>query len=252
MTPLSKNAFSSRRSQDQGSSQGLMERAEGKAIGGSKEHFDDDEQFADVQSRIHRFGNLRASSLLLKYLFQAILVIIACSITWKLAAPSPTNLHNDVLTADGKSFPSGQLTWSQNFTPLPCGKTPEEALASGCHFDIVATAWLPPRCIDQELAAEFEALHPWQYFPNANGTDPFSNDPDALGSQTGLIWTTHRWHAAHCVYMWKKLNRALIGGWKTDAETVQQAHTNHCTMAVLDVEDVDAIRSIMEIIYPPC
>ncbi|KAF2239437.1 hypothetical protein EV356DRAFT_499560 [Viridothelium virens] len=206
----------------------------------------------DVHPKTHHSGKLRASLWLLKYLFQAALAIVAFAITWKLAAPSPTNLHSEILTADGKSFPLGQLTWSQNFTPLPCGKTPTEALARGCHFDIIATAWLPPKCIDYELAAEFEALHPWQYFPNANGSDPFLNDSDTLGMQTGLIWTTHRWHAAHCVYMWKKLNRALIGGWNTDAETVQQAHTNHCTVAVLDVEEVDAIRSIMEIIYPPC
>lgn len=168
------------------------------------------------------------------------------------AIPSPTDLREAVLTADGKSFPSGQLTWSHKFTPLPCGKTPAEAKARGCHFDIIATAWLPPRCIDHELAAEFAAVHPWRYFRDPNGTEPLLDDPDTLGSQTGLIWTTHRWHWAHCLYMWKKLNRALVHGWVTDAETIKQGHTDHCVKTILLMAEPDAIRSIVEIIYPPC
>ncbi|KAE9373172.1 hypothetical protein N431DRAFT_289195, partial [Stipitochalara longipes BDJ] len=180
------------------------------------------------------------------------LLVTAILITWELATPSPTNLHDEILTLDGKSFPSGQLTWSQNFTPLPCGNSPSEALSRGCHFDIIATAWLPPKCIDVELASEFAALHPWQYFSNRNGTDPFPNDADTLGMQTGPIWTTDRWHAAHCLYMWKKLNRAIVEGRMTDAETVAQSHTNHCAMNIMGMEDPDAIRGVMEVIYPPC
>lgn len=171
----------------------------------------------------------------------------------KRAATLPTSLHDEVLTMDGKSFPSGQLSWSQNFTPLPCGKSPDEALARGCHFDMIATAWLPPKCIDQELVVEFMASHPWQYFRNQNGTEPLPTDADSLGSQTaGLIWTTHRWHWAHCLYMWKKLNRALVHGWMTDGETIKQGHTDHCTKTILSRKEPDIVGSIVEIIYPPC
>ncbi|CRG84737.1 hypothetical protein PISL3812_01940 [Talaromyces islandicus] len=106
------------------------------------------------------------------------LVVVAFLAIWKVATPPPTSLHDLTLTNDNKSFPSGQLAWSQKFTSLPCGKSPAEALARGCHFDIVATAWLPPKCIDYELVSEFMASYPWQYFPSANGTDPYSDDPD--------------------------------------------------------------------------
>lgn len=171
---------------------------------------------------------------------------------WKIAILPPTSLHEKILTEDGKSFPSGQLTWSQRFTPLPCGKSPAEAVARGCHFDIIATAWLPPKCIDYELASEFAALYPWQFFHHQNGTDLIEDDPDTLGSQTGLIWTTHRWHAAHCLYMWKKLNRALVQGRLTDGETIKQEHTDHCSKTILNMKDLDSIGSILEVIYPPC
>ncbi|PVH72015.1 hypothetical protein DL98DRAFT_434033 [Cadophora sp. DSE1049] len=183
---------------------------------------------------------------------QVVIILITVLITLELATPAPTNLHNAILTTDEKSFPSGHLSWTQNFTPLPCGNTPTEALTKGCHFDLVATAWLPPKCIDYELAAEFAALHPWQYYSHRNGTDPLPNDADILGMVTGNIWTTDRWHAAHCLFMWKKLNRAIVRGWMTDAETVKLAHTDHCVMNILNMEDPNAIRGVMEVIYPPC
>jgi hypothetical protein len=180
------------------------------------------------------------------------LLLLGFSAGWNIAVLPKTNLREEIHTVDNKSFPSGRLTWSQHFNPVPCGRNPSEAVARGCQFDIIATAWLPSDCIDFELADEFVKVHPWNYYPDPNRTDTFPTEPNVLGAQTGIIYTTHRWHVAHCLYMWKKLNRALINGWKTDAETVQQGHTDHCSMAALDTEDMDAVRSIMEIIYPPC
>jgi hypothetical protein len=185
-------------------------------------------------------------------LVNACLFVFGMFAIWKLAVPPPTDLHEHILTDDGKSFPSGQLSWSQKFTALPCGKSPAEAKARGCHFDIIATAWLPPKCIDYELVLEFVAYSPWQYFRDPNGTDPYPDDPDTLGSQEGLVFTTNRWHSAHCMFMWKKLNRALVQGRMTDGETIKQEHTDHCSKTTLELENLDAIEGIMEVIYPPC
>jgi hypothetical protein len=227
--------------------------SEGHRAGEDNDDEDHHEHFYHDCSRLSDFfKTLQSKPWLWKYLLQTTMIFTGFWITWKLATPPATNLHAETLTPDGKSFPSGQLTWAQKFTPLPCGTTPAEALARGCHFDIIATAWLPSKCIDYELAAEFAALHPWQYFANRNGTDPFPDDPDVLGTQTGLVWTTDRWHAAHCLYMWKKLNRAIVGGWMTDAETVSQSHTDHCTMNIMNMKEPDAIKGVMEVIYPPC
>ncbi|KAF5858649.1 hypothetical protein ETB97_003910 [Aspergillus alliaceus] len=76
--------------------------------------------------------------------------MVALLAIWKVATPPLTSLHNLTLTDDNKSFPSGQLTWSQKFTPFPCGKSPAGTLSRGCHFDIVPTAWIPPKSIDNE------------------------------------------------------------------------------------------------------
>jgi hypothetical protein len=182
------------------------------------------------------------------------LILVGLLAIWRIAIPTPTHLQEYSLTDDGKSFQSGQLTWSQTITPIPFGKSPAEAIARGSHFDIIATAWLPLKCIDYELASEFSALRPWHFFHDQNGTQSLSNDPDTLGSQSGLIWTTNRWHIAHCLYMWKKLNRALLYGWQIDGEAIKEAHTSHCTMEILEMYTYapDAIESILEVIYPPC
>ncbi|KAI8633232.1 hypothetical protein F5Y19DRAFT_471500 [Xylariaceae sp. FL1651] len=192
------------------------------------------------------------SSWPLLLLSNILLTIIIIIITWKLASTPPTNLEEDVLTTDGKHFPRGQLSYSTELSPLPCGNTPSEALEHGCHFDLIATAWLPPKCIDSELVDEFQAEYQWQYFADNNGTERLSDDADTLGSYTGTIWTVNRWHVAHCLYMWRKLNRALVNGWMTDAETFQQHHTDHCTGTILKFRNPDGIQSIVEVIYPPC
>ncbi|KAK1971921.1 hypothetical protein LY78DRAFT_708816 [Colletotrichum sublineola] len=184
-------------------------------------------------------------------LFSLLLVTVLIFL-WKGALPPSTNLHERILTVDGKSFPSGQLTWSRSFTPLPCGRSAEEAKARNCRFDMISTAWLPPKCIDDELVAEFAAVHPWQFFRDANGTEQLPNDAETLGSEPGTIWTTYRWHSAHCLYMWKKLNRALVNGWMTDAETIKQGHTDHCVKIILGMTKPDAIVSMVEVIFPPC
>ncbi|KAM0244836.1 hypothetical protein ACHAQJ_010702 [Trichoderma viride] len=192
-----------------------------------------------------------------RYIAAVLFMFTTLFTIWRLVEHSATgqrttDLREDVFTSDGKAFPHGYLSWEQRFAPLPCGKTPSEALAAGCHFDIVATAWLPPRCIDYELVAEFEALYDWQYFRDPNGTDPYPKENDILGSQTGTIWTTVRWHWAHCLFMWKKLNRALVQGRTADAEVIQLKHTNHCVNLILRMNNPDALGTNVEIIYPPC
>lgn len=180
-----------------------------------------------------------------------ILLSFCIILLYKMLLPEATELQ-DVESTDGKSYPAGLIAWSQRLAALPCGTTPTEALARGCHFDMIATAWLPLKCIDEELVSEFEALYPWEYFSNQNGTGKLPREADLLGSQKGLVWTTHRWHSAHCLFMWKKLNRALLHGWSTDGESLQQRHTDHCTLAILQDEDLDAITSVVEIVYPSC
>ncbi|KAI0102727.1 hypothetical protein GGR51DRAFT_526057 [Nemania sp. FL0031] len=186
------------------------------------------------------------------------LVII---LLWKLFVPPRTNLNYQSLTADNKVYPSGPLSWSQHFEALPCGTTPEEARARGCEFDMLVTAWLPPRCIDHELVNEFMEVGKWEFYSklHAEEEDKLSTyDADFVGSANHTVWTTRRWHATHCLFMFKKLTRALVNGWTTDAEAVSEPHMEHCMKVFIDQVlfgpklDQDEIETYLEIIYPPC
>ncbi|KAM4067390.1 hypothetical protein HRG_001343 [Hirsutella rhossiliensis] len=185
------------------------------------------------------------------------LVLLIC---WGAFVPPPTNLKYESVTPDNKSYPSGQLTWSQHFEAIPCGKSPEEAQARGCRFDMLATAWLPPRCIDDELVDEFMSLGDWEFYTEMHGSIKHSSyEPEILGSfsKPKSIWTSRSWHHMHCLYMWKKVVRALVKGTPVDAETVSGPHTHHCMKAMEEVvfgphRDPDEIEVFLEIIYPPC
>lgn len=203
-------------------------------------------------TRRRRAGFCNRNLPLWLFILNTFLFICSLLVMWKLLTPPPTNVKTDITTEDGKSFPYGQVTWSRFLNPLPCGTSSNEAIARGCRFDLIATAWLPSKCIDEDLVSEFESFYPWKYFRNHNGTQTYSNDPNVLGSQTELIWVTHRWHSAHCLFMWKKLNRALIQGRDTDGETIMQGHTDHCTKTILNGVGLDEISGLMEIIYPSC
>ncbi|KAK0387380.1 hypothetical protein NLU13_5692 [Sarocladium strictum] len=188
------------------------------------------------------------------------LLVIAFVLFWKALVPKPTNLQYQILTPDNKAFPLGHLAWAQSFEALPCGKTPDEAKARGCQFDMLATAWLPPRCIDYELVDEFMKLGDWQFYTEMHGGQKHSSyEPEYLGSfsEPKSIWTSRAWHHMHCLYMWKKIGRALVRGTPSDAETISEPHTHHCMKAMEEVifgphRDPNEIEVFIEVIYPPC
>ncbi|KAI0162267.1 hypothetical protein GGR57DRAFT_489959 [Xylariaceae sp. FL1272] len=192
---------------------------------------------------------------------QNVLFVVILLLIWLFFVPPRTNLNYQSLTPDNKTYPSGPLSWTQRFEALPCGKTPEEAKARGCEFDMLVTAWLPPRCHDRELTNEFMETGQWQFYTkyHANDTDKYGTyDADFIGSVNRTVWTTRRWHATHCLFMFKKLTRALVRGWTTDAEAVSEPHMEHCMKVFLDqvlfgpTLDQDEIETYLEIIYPPC
>jgi len=198
---------------------------------------------------------------LLLLVAENIIVALAILALWRSFVPPRTNLLYQVLTADNKTYPSGPLSWSQRFEALPCGKTPEEARARGCEFDMLVTAWLPPKCIDRDLVDEFMEVGQWDFYEKRNAAeeDKFGTyDADFIGSVNRTVWTTRRWHVTHCLFMFKKLTRALVRGWTVDAEAVSEPHMEHCMKTFLEQVlfgprlDPDEIETYLEIIYPPC
>ena len=99
-----------------------------------------------------------------------------------------------------------------NVLRRPCGDTPDAARAAGCVFDIVSFCFLHPRCHDFELAAEFAAVEPWQWFrERSNESDTIPRE-QVLAGQFNVSFVEYRYHIEHCLFMWRKLHRVVLSG----------------------------------------
>ena len=158
-----------------------------------------------------------------------------------------TNLFNAPSPAE--SAPSTPIV------ALPCGQTPQEARARGCHFDVISFCWLPTACYDAELSAAFDKETTWEWFLDPNKTQPVSHQQAMTGEFTGL-YVNWEYHLRHCTAMWEKLHRAVLGGGKKaiDGYIGTLEHTEHCGEMLLKDRDValETINTIILVKYPAC
>ncbi|KAI1317092.1 hypothetical protein F5Y16DRAFT_414656 [Xylariaceae sp. FL0255] len=87
--------------------------------------------------------------------------------------------------------------------------------------------WLPAHCIDAELTAEFEVSGDgpdgkWQYFADEQQTRDMA------------------WHKAHCVFYWRKSQRAAARGVTVEARYDNERHVDHCALMFQDNVTMDA------------
>ncbi|KAI0969602.1 hypothetical protein F4678DRAFT_463389 [Xylaria arbuscula] len=135
-------------------------------------------------------------------------------------------------------FAIGVLLRAQNgpsTKPCDCGRSTTEARQQGCEYDAMAAAWLPPHCIDKELLAEFEKAGDgpggqWQYWADANHTYEYSTEEVAQLADTPgkLFHTTPAWHAGHCFFYWRKIQRSKHTGVTIERRYDNERHTKHC------------------------
>lgn len=84
-----------------------------------------------------------------------------------------------------------------------CGNSIAEAIAQGCKYDAMSTAWLPAACRDDDLSYEFDHAGPgpngeWGYYADRDGNVSLTledvsmraEDDDGQG-----IWVTQEWSA---------------------------------------------------------
>ncbi|KAJ6443423.1 MIZ zinc finger protein [Purpureocillium lavendulum] len=116
-----------------------------------------------------------------------------------------------------------------------CGASVDEARSLGCKYDTLAAAWLPPRCIDQQLTSEFDRSGDgpdgqWRYWYDANLTVPLSVEDLAGrgGDDTFWFYSTPEWHVRHCLFYWRKQWRARFTGVLVEPRYDTDAHINHC------------------------
>ncbi|KAK6849296.1 hypothetical protein PG995_013129 [Apiospora arundinis] len=132
-----------------------------------------------------------------------------------------------------------------------CGRTPDEAIAKGCHFESHNFAWTPPDCYDQELDERWNGRE-WGYSRNAEGTDLLSRD-EVLAGRLNWAYVTLNQHMSHCVLIWQKYQRAVMRDLPTDNWTSSFPHTYHCghMMVQWDLNHSD-YNSILYTKYVSC
>jgi hypothetical protein len=135
----------------------------------------------------------------------------------------------------------------------PCGTSIAEAKALGCHFDIITFCWLPDRCHDPELSKNFDHLSQWQWYRDHNLTQRVSKDEALTGELDGL-YVSWEYHIEHCVYMWMKMHRALLGKGKraVDGYIGPYSHTLHCGKMLLSRFELTDFNTRIRVKFPDC
>lgn len=120
-------------------------------------------------------------------------------------------------------------------TSYNCGNSSIEALELGCKYNLLAAAWLPEHCRDDELTAEFECSGPgvngsWIYWLNGNYTKEISVEEIAkAGDDYQFVFhITGHWHIIHCIFYWRKEHRARFTGKVVEGRLFSEAYSKHC------------------------
>lgn len=133
-----------------------------------------------------------------------------------------------------------------------CGGSPEEASEAGCTFDLMTFTWTQPACVDEELTAEFLQLREWSWWTDADGAEEVPQDEVALGRHEGLF-VSWEYQLEQCVYLWKKMQRAVLNKAPLDSYTLDASHTAQCAEMLLDREaPAEDTRTIVATKYTTC
>lgn len=115
-----------------------------------------------------------------------------------------------------------------------CGNSWQEAEAMGCHFDVMASRWYSPECHDSEALEEMlqEPQINYTWYADAKHTERL-DEAVVLSGQFEKIYPLYDFHIGHCLYLWRKLHRAVIHNRPLDDELFSYEHTVHCTRLIL-------------------
>lgn len=108
----------------------------------------------------------------------------------------------------------------EEIDPKPCGTDPSTARFSGCYFDPISFAWLPPDCHDFSLTAEFLKTDHWRFWTDADPNTQSISFADVMQGRHSSLFVTEEYHRQRCVFAWRKLHRAIMNGTKVDSYVV--------------------------------
>ena len=131
------------------------------------------------------------------YFWPVIQITLLC-----LSAANLALLVYTVINTFQSSSASSSVPRTNTTTILlsPCGNSSTTALASGCRFDIISFAWLPPACDDRELSDEFQASKEWSWYEDQDGLVPVTQD-EALTGRYPYLFVNFEYHLTHCTYL---------------------------------------------------
>ncbi|MCJ1442762.1 MAG: hypothetical protein MMC23_003259 [Stictis urceolatum] len=129
----------------------------------------------------------------------------------------------------------------------------EEAKKLGCTWDVLASSWVPQRCIDHELSSEFRDAGDWHYYEDKAGTNELTEDE--LQYRVGpnmTYFTTLRWHRTYCSYQWRKMHRAIKSGRKMESELANYDNTLDCGEVFLREGELDELLAEISVGFSYC
>ena len=111
----------------------------------------------------------------------------------------------------------------------------------------------PRNGIDRELSEEFLTVYDWKFYKDREQKEEIPRAELGFHDANFTFYTIHGYHMMHCVYSIRKLQRALMGGWKVDGGNRDYEHVVHCTNFLKDsrtpFEEFDVQTHIK---YPAC
>lgn len=134
-----------------------------------------------------------------------------------------------------------------------CGGTVAEAQERGCKWDLLAAAWLPQACIDEELTNGFRDERPWRYFADRNGTEElFEPELQYRVGPNDTYYTTLEYHRMHCNYQWRKMHRAMQRGTRIESGLAKYHHTLHCGFVGLQEAGLQDLTTVISVEFMEC
>ena len=138
-----------------------------------------------------------------------------------------------------------------------CGSTRAEAVSNGCQFDMMSFCWLHPDCFDAELTESFLTSQAWSWYSDRDPTTGIAANEIprdvAESANYDRLYVSWQYHLVHCVFMWKKLHRAISSTSPIDSYIGNLHHTNHCSDNLLRQDlGFNLTNTAIEVKYPYC
>lgn len=161
------------------------------------------------------------------------------------------NLHRPAQFAN---FFSSSLSQSlQKHTPewKDCGRSPEEAVSKGCHYDVLLVAWVHADCFDADLMESYLAEVDYPFWLDRSLQQSTTLEEVRKGIHK-VVYSNQEFHMAHCAYFLEMSIRGFRKSDVYDNTTLDMEHTKHCARTLRDHWLPDLGYSPLHMVWHSC